>query len=154
MTSIDDDVAVRRLRPGDHDLGVATFRVMADVFEEAGEVLSAAYVTDLLAHPWFWGYVAMDDGMVAGGLTAHTLPMTRAEAQEVFLYDLAVVPGRQRRGIGRRLVAALVDDAAAMGLHSVFVPADVDDAHALDFYRSLGAIGSPVTMFELGSDRG
>jgi hypothetical protein len=27
-----------------------------------------------------------------GGLTAHTLPLTRAEASEIFIYGIAVVP--------------------------------------------------------------
>jgi hypothetical protein len=37
--------------------------------------------------------------------------------------------------------------AAAVGIQDVFVPADNDDTHALDFYRAQGAVESPVTHF-------
>ena len=43
--------------------------------------------------------------------------------------------------------AALREAAAAAGITEVFVPADNDDTHALDFYRALGGDPAPVTMF-------
>ena len=50
----------------------------------------------------------------------------------------------------------MVDDlrarARAAGIDTVFVPADRDDAHALDFYRALGGTAAAVTMFEFGTD--
>jgi aminoglycoside 3-N-acetyltransferase I len=87
-----------------------------------------------------------------GGLTAHTLRLTRAEVSEVFIYDLAVVPRRQRRGVGRALVAALRTEAARAGITVAFVPADNDDTHALDFYHAIGGIPAPVTMFTFGEE--
>jgi aminoglycoside 3-N-acetyltransferase I len=78
--------------------------------------------------------------------------MTRHQRSEWFVYDLAVRKDRQRRGIGRRLVDALVSDAARRGIDVVFVPADNDDDHALAFYTSLGGRPSPVTMFDLGAE--
>ena len=33
----------------------------------------------------------------------------------------------------------------------IFVPADDDDIHALDFYRALGGEESPVTFFTFAS---
>ena len=71
----------------------------------------------------------------------------QAEGSEVFLYDLAVRPDRQRRGIGRSLVARLREGAAAQGADNVFVPADVEDDHALELFRALGGIASPVAIF-------
>jgi aminoglycoside 3-N-acetyltransferase I len=49
-------------------------------------------------------------------------------------------------GIGRRLVEALRDAANAIEA-DVFVPADDEDLHALDFYRALGGEPAPVTIF-------
>lgn len=153
-------VRIRRLIPGDRALARALFVMMAEVFEEARAPLGDGYLDRLLARDDFWAIAAVtvgvvdasdmaDDvgGAVVGGLTAHTLPMTRAEASEVFLYDIAVRGDWQRRGIGGQLVRALRDSAAAAGCHEVFVAADNDDGHALDFYRALGGAEAPVTMF-------
>ncbi len=123
------------------------FALMARVFgEESGE-LSDAYVQRLLAREDFWALAAFSGDELVGGLTAHTLPMTRTESREVFVYDIAVRADHQRRGIGRRLMNDLRAQAAALGIHELFVAADDEDVHALDFYRALGATGAPVTMF-------
>lgn len=151
--ALDGDVRVVRLAAGDTVLAHEMFTLLAVVFETEHAVLSDAYVDRLLGRDDFWAYAAIQHGDVVGGLTAHTLMMTRTERAEVFLYDIAVDPDRQRRGIGRRLVEALVADATSCGIESVFVPADDDDTHALDFYRALGAPGSPVTIFELLTDQ-
>ncbi len=111
-----------------------------------------SYVARLLADPRFHAFVAVEAGEPVGCITAHDLPMTRHERDETFVYDLAVREDRQRRGIGRLLVEALVADAARRGIDVVFVPADNDDDHALAFYASLGGRPAPVTMFDLGAD--
>ena len=73
--------------------------------------------------------------------------MTRTESSEIFIYDLAVHPDHQRTGVGRRLVAELRAQAAALGIGELFVPADNEDVHALDFYRAIGGAAAPVTIF-------
>jgi tRNA-Thr(GGU) m(6)t(6)A37 methyltransferase TsaA len=133
------------------DLARAAFRMMHDVFDEGDAALSDDYVARLLADPRFHAIASVEAGEPVGCITAHDLPMTREERSESFVYDLAVRQEHQRRGIGRRLVEALVDDAARRGIDVVFVPADNDDDHALAFYTSLGGRPAPVTMFDLGA---
>jgi aminoglycoside 3-N-acetyltransferase I len=77
--------------------------------------------------------------------------MTAFEGAEVFLYDLAVAPERQRRGVGRQLVDALRSEAARNGISTVFVPADDEDTHAVRFYTALSGTPSKVTLFEFSS---
>jgi len=141
----------RRLRSGDRDLARHLFTVMAEVFEEPGERLSDSYLDALLGRETFWAIAALSHGEVVGGLTAHTLPMTRTESAEVFIYDVAVRADRQRQGIGRQLVTVLCAAATAAGFGDVFgdvfVPADATDGSALDFYRALGGVPAPMTMF-------
>jgi aminoglycoside 3-N-acetyltransferase I len=143
---------VKRLTLGDRDLARALFTLMADVFEEDGEALSDDYLDRLLGREDFWAIAAFIGDQIIGGVTAHTLPMTRTESSEIFIYDLAVRPDQQRKGVGRRLVAELRAKAAAMGISEVFVPADNDDVHALDFYRAIGGVASPVTIFTFTQD--
>ncbi|MCC6540353.1 MAG: GNAT family N-acetyltransferase [Bryobacterales bacterium] len=143
-------IEVRKLTVGDIAPAREVFRVMAEVFETRAEPLSDGYLTQLLGRGGFWAYGAWVNGHVAGGLTAHTIPLTRAEQAEILLYDIAVSPEYQRQGIGRRLVAALRGQAADAGVGVVFVPADNEDTHALDFYHALGGAAAPVTIFTFG----
>ena len=149
---MDRRAAVRRLESGDVSLAKQLFALFAAVFETDHTEVSNDYAAALLAQPSLWAYVATLDDVVVGGLTAHTLPMTRSESAEIFLYDLAVDASAQRRGIGRQLVTGLVADAAAAGIDVVFVPADNDDTHALDFYRAIGGRPAEVTIFDLGAE--
>jgi aminoglycoside 3-N-acetyltransferase I len=145
--SLQPEVVVRRLGPADVTLARETFRLMADVFAEGGGELTTAYVATLLERADFWAMAALDDASPIGGITAHVLPMTRTETRELFIYDLAVHPAHQRRGVGRLLVETLCREAAAAGAPVAFVPADVEDEHALAFYRALGGDPAPATIF-------
>lgn len=138
---------IKRLGVDDVILAQETFRLVAEVFgEDVGE-LSAGYVSALLGRPDFWALAALQDGRPIGGITAHVLPMTRCEAKELFIYDLAVTPAHRRRGIGRLLVETLCREAAAAGVPVAFVPADVEDDDAVAFYNALGGEAAPVTIF-------
>ena len=153
------DVRVRRLGAGDRTCARALFALMAEVFDEPGAPLGDGYLDALLARPDFWAVAAVAAGAdgadeVLGGVTAHALPMTRAETWELFLYDVAVRADWQRRGVGRRLLAALRAEAASTGIRVAFVPADDEDDHALEFYRALGGDPSPVTIFTFSSPAG
>jgi aminoglycoside 3-N-acetyltransferase I len=141
------EVRTRRLTAADRETARALLAMMAEVFEEPSERLGDAYLARMLERGDFWIIAAFHGDAIVGGLTAHTLPMTRAERREVFIYDIAVRKDHQRKGVGRRLMAALLESAAASGIDDVFVAADNEDAHALDFYRALGGVAAPVTMF-------
>lgn len=145
-------ITVRRLGQNDVESAKVLFTVMAAVFGESTAPLRDAYLAKILARPDFWAFAAFYGEEIVGGLTAHTLPMTREESSEIFLYDIAVREDRQRRGIGRRLVGALREAAAREGIYDVFVPADDEDEHALDFYRALGGEPVKVTIFTFTKD--
>lgn len=137
----------KRLTSGERDLARRLFTLMAEVFEEDCEPLSDGYLNRLLSREDFWAIAAFAGDELIGGITAHTLPMTRAETAEIFIYDIAVHGDHQRRGVGRHLVTFLREEAARIGIDNLFVPADNEDEHALDFYRALGGVPSPVTFF-------
>jgi len=127
--------------------------MMAEVFAEDdeggldGDPLGDDDARSLLRREEFWAIVATEGDVVVGGLTAHALPMTRSRSTELFIYDLAVRADRQRRGIGRALVAELLARARDSGIGTAFVPADNEDTHALEFYRAIGGAPAPVTFF-------
>lgn len=147
-----DAVEIRRLGTTDLAPARAAFAMMHRVFETEPGELSDRYLVDLLASGSFWAIGAFEADEPVGCITAHELPMTRSEQTELFIYDLAVRPDRQRRGIARRLVETLVSDASERGTDVVFVAADDEDDHAIAFYAGLGGRAAPVTMFDLGTD--
>lgn len=138
---------VHRLTPTDLSLARQTFAAMAAGFEDAWAPLGDAYLHDLLSRPDLIVLAALDGARVVGGLTAFVLPMVRAETSEVFIYDLAIAPADQRRGAGAALVTHLRTLARALGAANTFVPADVEDTHALRFYERQGGLPADVTMF-------
>lgn len=143
----------KRLTADDRELARRLFVLLAEVFETDHEQLSDSYLDRLLSREDFWAIAAFTDGdELIGGLTAHTLPMTRAETSEILIYDIAVRGDYQRRGVGRLLMTRLRREAADVGVEDVFVPADNEDTHALDFYRALGGVPSPVTHFTFSGD--
>ncbi|QWT23788.1 GNAT family N-acetyltransferase [Subtercola sp. PAMC28395] len=147
------DVEVKRLVAGDEALAASSFTMMAAVFEEPSVPLDDSYIKNLLRSDSFWAIAAFRGPEVVGGLTAHTLPLTRTAQSEVFVYDLAVHHDHRRQGIAARLLHELRAAAAREGILDIFVAADNDDASALDFYRAQGATGTPVTFFSFTEAR-
>ncbi len=143
-------IRTQRLTPSDHETARALFALMEEVFENGHQPLGDPYLERLLRRADLWVVAAFVDDTLAGGVTAHVLPMTRSESSELFIYDLAVRADLQRRGVGRALITRLRADADAAGLEAAFVPADDEDTHALAFYRALGGEASPVTFFTFG----
>jgi aminoglycoside 3-N-acetyltransferase I len=138
---------VLRLGPSDRHVARRLFEVMAGVFEEGHDELSDAYIDGLLARAEFWAIAARSGDDVIGGLTAHTLPMTRTESREIFIYDIAVRRDHQRRGVGRALMTHLGQAAADAGIREIFVPAEAEDLEAIEFYRGIGGAEIPVAFF-------
>lgn len=138
---------IQRLACTDRDLARTMFVMMAEVFETEHAPLGDPYLDALLSRDDFWALAALLDADVVGGLTGFALPLTRLAGRELFIYDIAVRHAFQRRGIGRELVTELRRQAAAQGIFDTFVIADNEDLHALDFYRNLGGVPLPTTMF-------
>jgi aminoglycoside 3-N-acetyltransferase I len=141
------DVRVKRLDFNDQADARRLFTILADVFEEHCAPLSDRYLHELLCRKDFWALAAFVGDDIVGGLTAHTLPMTRTESAEIFIFDVAVQALHRNKGVGRRLLTALRKQASGAGIHELFVAADNADEHALDFYRRQGGVPTPSIVF-------
>jgi GNAT superfamily N-acetyltransferase len=91
------------------------FRMMAKVGDEGVGALSEGYVSVLYDRTEFWAMADLQDSRPIGGMSAHVLPMTRSESRKLFIYDLAVKPTHQRRGVGWLPVDTLCREAAVAG---------------------------------------
>ncbi|MDX1908528.1 MAG: GNAT family N-acetyltransferase [Bacteroidia bacterium] len=127
-----------RLTPDLTDDFVALIGVMTIAFEEAApSPPDRTHLRRLLARPDFWVLVAREGDTVIGGLTLYLLEQYTAPTPIAYLYDLAVAPDWQRRGIGRALITEARTQCQAAGISGLFVQADNTDTHALAFYRTL-----------------
>lgn len=139
---------VRYIRSGELALARQLIGVFRRTFEEAGgDLASDEQLRLLLARADFHAVVALDEGAVIGGLTAYELPLFGSPKRELFLYDLAVAPEYQRRGVGRTLIEFARDLCEARGLSALCIPAHTDDEGAVAFYQACGLKREEVAWF-------
>lgn len=141
------DLHVTPLSPRALATSRAAVRLLGRVFEAPGRRPGDAWLRRVLARRDFFGFAALQGGVVVGALTGFVLPHTQHERWELFIYDVAVDPRHQRRGVGRALLDATRSLARRRGATVVFVLADDEDTHALDFYSALGGAAAKVTAF-------
>ena len=138
----------KKLETGELNRLAELIKLYEEVFEMEDFTLPAAqYLQSLLEKETVIFYVAIIDNRVVGGLTAHVLPSTYFPSSEVYIYDFAVETAFQRKGIGRQLINSLKEYCANLRLKEVFVQADLEDRHALDFYQATGGIAESVVHF-------
>ena len=70
--------------------------------------------------------------------------MTRNRSTELFIYDLAA---RATAATHRPPLVTELPRSQAELIGTAFVPAENEDTHALEFYRAVGGVPSPVTFF-------
>lgn len=120
-------------------------RLFGDVFEDPdsyhANVPDDAYLRDRLADNGFLAVVAIDDGVMIGGLAAYELKKFEQKRSEVYIYDLAVDVRHRRKGVATALIRTLGDVARAQGAYIMFVQADSgeDDAPARALYAKLAS---------------
>lgn len=130
---------IRILSPND----IEEFLELLSVFEIAFEMESFqlpenSHINGLLENEGFKVIVAMKENKVMGGLTMYILDQYYSEKKLAYLYDLAVLPDHQRKGVGKKLIGFMIDYCRQKGYEEVFVHAEKEDEHAIDFYRSTG----------------
>ncbi|GIO27440.1 GNAT family N-acetyltransferase [Ornithinibacillus bavariensis] len=141
-------VEYRKLAIGDE----SSFSKLVLLFNKEFESPDLNYVNDknirsLIAKPDFICFVAFIGDEVVGGLTGYELLMYDQEGSSMYLYDLAVDKNYQRRGIGSNLVGELMDYCRSKDIKELFVQADVEDQHALEFYNKIGGDESETVQF-------
>ena len=148
------DISIQTLSPDQVDRLVELVELYAEVFAMAGFSMPARkHLQSLLHKDGITFLVAVADGQVVGGLTAHDLPSTYSESAEIYVYDLAVANAYQRRGVGTRLLKALETLCEQRGKAEFFLQADADDTDALNFYRATRGVEEDVRHFSYDTSR-
>jgi len=116
--------------------------VFAEAFDDRESYLSRppsdAYVRRWLGSANAIALVALEGGVVIGGLAAYVLEKFEQERSEVYIYDLAVAERARRRGVATALIRELQIIAKGRGAWVIYVQADHGDDPAIRLYESLG----------------
>jgi ribosomal-protein-alanine N-acetyltransferase len=100
----------------------------------------------LLAAPGVTGLLLQADGRDAG------IALCRVAADEAELLTIAVRPAERRRGAGRQLLTAVIDQARGAGARSLFLEVGTDNPPARALYQAMGfrVVGARAGYYRRG----
>jgi ribosomal protein S18 acetylase RimI-like enzyme len=130
-------IDVRLLKTGDDSV---LARVAPDVFDDPIDRHAAAR---FLSDPRHLLAVAVDAGIVVGFASAVLYEHPDKPCPELWINEVGVAPAHQRRGIGQRLINALLDAARRAGCHEAWVLTDRSNDAAIGLYASTGGHETP-----------
>jgi len=146
--SFTDQIELKQLSVADLAITQQLFILLQQVFGAEQPIkVSEVYTQKLLENPVFVAFAAIVNNEPVGGLTGYISPMYNGEVSELYIYDIAVKPEFQRRGIGKQLILFAKDYCSKNGMSAMYVQANAEDEHALDFYRSTNANEERVVHF-------
>lgn len=124
--------------------------VAPDVFDNA---IDPASLAAFLADPRHVMFVAVHDGVVVGMASAFEYFHPDKQPQ-MFVNEVGVSPAHQRRGIGRKLVQALLDTARARGCVFAWLGTSSDNTAAQACFAAVpgAAPAQPFLLYEWDLD--
>jgi ribosomal protein S18 acetylase RimI-like enzyme len=142
-TTAPTGIAIRLLAPGDEEV----VRELATQDGPGDPEL-------LLADPRTLMLVAFDGERPVGFVLAHELPRRHGDRAKLFVYEVDVAEGHQRRGIGKALLARLAELARERGIRAGFVLTEPDNAAGNALYASAGGSSRTDVMWTFAYEDG
>lgn len=140
-------IEIRKLTNQDVSAFKALLLLFNQAFEEERDLSNTEHLSALLNNRQFVVIAAFSGEEILGGLTAYELPLYYENKTEIFLYDMAVHPEHQRKGVGKQLLEFLKAYCAKKEISTFFVLAHEEDVHALEFYHATGGEREQVANF-------
>lgn len=107
---------------------------------------SDSYLSSMLQNSACVIMGAVVETRIVGGLVAFAMTPIHG-TMEMYIYDIAVHPEFQKRGLGAQLIEALKQEARGRGVETIFVEAESEDEGAVAFYRAIGGEEVAVNHF-------
>lgn len=145
----DTEIVIRPAAPADAAAIARMANALGAETEEQGDAMTAAEVARAFLSGRFGldVLVAEADGAVIGYALHMIGYETAYAAQGRYLSDLFVAPGWRRRGVGRRLIAAVAQAAADEGGAFIWWTAKAAAPDGMTLYRAIADIEAPITAF-------
>jgi ribosomal protein S18 acetylase RimI-like enzyme len=147
-TDVSIDVDVRLLSSAD---SAVLHHVADDVFDGP---IDPRWAAEFFADPRHHLIVALDGDVVVGMVTAvHYVHPDKAP--QLWINELGVAPAHRRRGIGRRLVSAMLSHGRTLECTEAWVGTEVENVAARDLYERAGGTAESLVLysFPLASER-
>lgn len=138
---------IRLLGKDDRD---ALERVAPDVFD--GPV-RARWTREFLADSRHHIIVAIDDGVVVGMVTAVDY-VHPDKAPQLWVNEIGVAPSHRRRGIGRRLLDAMLAHGRALGCTEAWLGTEATNEAARRLYLGAGGVEEPFVLYSFQLEPG
>ena len=90
--------------------------------------------------------VARDDRVVVGMVTAVDY-VHPDKAAQLWINEIGVSPSHRRRGIGRRMLDAMLAHGRALGCTEAWLGTDAANVPARRLYESAGAMSEPFLLY-------
>lgn len=144
----DNLISCKKLTLKDDIFLTELINIYADVFgTESFSIPGRDYLKSLLVKENIIFCVALLNSSVIGGLTAYILPSVYYPSSQVYIYDLAVKKNMHRQGIGKEIISFLKSYSKELAYKEIYVQADFEDQHAIDFYKATGGHSEKVIHF-------
>ena len=119
--------------------------VAPDVFDHG---IDPRWLAEFFADPRHHLAVAIDDGRVVG-MASGVHYVHPDKAPELWVNEVGVSETHRGQGIGRRLLAALLEHGAALGCHEAWVLTSPENTPAVRMYTAAGGVvgDEPTVMF-------
>jgi aminoglycoside 6'-N-acetyltransferase I len=137
------DLVVRLV--GREDLGMFQ-GVAGDVFDGP---IDAALLSEFIADPRHHLAVALSAANEVVGFASAVHYVHPDERPQLFINEVGVAEPWQGRGLGSRLLRALLDHAQSLGCTEAWALTDAENAAACALYRAAGGLAQSTVMFTL-----
>jgi ribosomal protein S18 acetylase RimI-like enzyme len=134
---------IRMLGPADIALVCST---PEDVFDDLPE---HSLTEEFLSDPRHHLVAAIEAGQIIGFVSSvHYLHPDKPP--ELWINEIGVIPAHQRRGLGQRLVEAMLARGRELGCKNAWVLTDRSNTPAMKLYSQAGGVeaSTPAIMFE------
>ena len=124
---------------GPNDAGVLS-RAAPDVFDDdVDDRATSLFLTDPTHHI----VVARDDGVVVGFVSAVHYHHPDKPSPELWINEVGVAPSHHRLGLGKAILARMLDVARSVGCSQAWVLTDRTNVAAMGLYASAGGVVAP-----------
>lgn len=139
-------IAIRQAASGDLDILAPIFDAYRDFYGRPDEAGAArAFLRERLKRGESTVFIAYDSDRAAGFAQLYPCFSSVSLARTFILNDLFVLEQWRRRGLGARLLEAVIDHARAAGAVRVTLSTEVGNGSAQALYRAAG--WAPDTQF-------
>lgn len=112
--------------------------------------LSDVALQRLMDHPAVLFIVGENDnGEVIGGMTVYVLPSLYTEKDYYYIYDMAVKPLYQNKGVGKALLNYIIEMSKEHEAEAVYIEADEPDQAANHLYAMFAVDAAKSTVYDL-----